>query len=708
MKKIYTILLFVLLMIPLKVSATGLSISLSCPSSAKAGATVSCTIKGDVSGGTLTGLNAKFSYGNGLIFSSFTPGSGWSNYYSSQSGFSIGNISGKSGSGISFGTLKVTIPKSAIVNSSYSVTINSIDGSDSGGNSVTASGKTATIKVLSGNNNLSSLKLSNGTINFSSGQTNYSVTINSATTVVTATLADSSASFVSGYGSRTINLSYGSNNYYIKVKAANGDVKTYTINITRPDGRSTENTLKSLTVSNGKISFSPNTLEYSLNVAENVSSIKIDAVPSHSKASLVSGYGSRTVNLNYGNNKVLVKVKAENGSEKTYTLNVFRNDGREDNNYLKELEIVGYKLNFNKEKFEYNLNVLYELEKLDMKIVTDSNKAKYDVNGNSLIVGENTVTITVTAENEQKRTYTIYVNKLNAGELLPSADISNLTIEGYNLKFSKDKLKYTIEVKNDNPLDIKVELVNKDSTYKIIGNRNLNDKDEITILVISTDLETKEYVIYIVRNEINSAVIISVIIITILILVLIYLYNNLVKVKNLNSTMVPRNDIYINNTKNNIVEETMEVHNPVVEPINLDELDKLNNRVVEPVMVRPEENKFIIKNVDEDVEKLDSNIKEEFLAEESIKVENTPISMEKELDNLWGMLEKQTIDLKAEESEEIVVNIPTLEEIKKEKETIKTSYEELREPVVIVQKSNVSFLDEEDKKENKNVAFLDE
>ena len=30
--------------------------------------------------------------------------------------------------------------------------------------------------------------------------------------------------------------------------------------------------------------------------------------------------------------------------------------------------------------------------------------------------------------------------------------------------------------------------------------------------------------------------------------------------------------------KNNIVEETMEVHNPVVEPINLDELDKTSGK----------------------------------------------------------------------------------------------------------------------------------
>ena len=41
---------------------------------------------------------------------------------------------------------------------------------------------------------------------------------------ITASLEDSKASFVSGYGPRTVNLKYGSNSAVIKVKAENDSI----------------------------------------------------------------------------------------------------------------------------------------------------------------------------------------------------------------------------------------------------------------------------------------------------------------------------------------------------------------------------------------------------------------------------------------------------------------------------------------------------
>ena len=582
MKKISKLLLLFLI-IPLKVGATSLSVGLSCPSSAKAGATVSCTISGNVSGGSLTGLTAKFSYTNGLSFVSFSQGSGWSNYYSSSSGFSIGNVNGKSGS-TTFGTLKVQIPSTASINSTYTVAINSLDGSDASGNSLVAGGKSATIKVLSGNNNLSSLSLSNGTINFSSSTTSYSLTINSSTTLVSAVLADQSASFVSGYGSRTLNLSYGTHAYYIKVKAANGDIKTYTLNITRPDNRSSDNKLKDLSLSEGTISFEPSVMEYDISVKENVSSIKITGTLNNSKASFVSGYGNRTVDLKYGNNIVLVKVKAENGSERTYKINVFRNDGRDDNNYINSLEVVGYNIRFKKEKLEYTLKVPYDLEKLEINITLDSEKSKYEINGNNLSIGENEVSVIVTAENEQKRIYKIKVTKLNEGELLPSAYANNIHIKGYDIDFSKDKYSYSVEVKDSNPLNIKVELENPDSIYRIIGNKNLNNEDEITIIIISTDLEVKEYVIKIVKNKSIIPVIIIITIVTIIsILLIILLGRKLIKGKKISKTSKEKNiDIHDKEKVTVKVEETRKETPVTIEKNNISFLDETEEDELNP------------------------------------------------------------------------------------------------------------------------------
>lgn len=65
--------------------------------------------------------------------------------------------------------------------------------------------------------------------------------------------------------------------------------------------------------------FNANTLEYSVTVPENTKEVNITASVQDRKAS-VTGVGVQQVNQ--GNNKFLVTVKAENGSEKTYTINV--------------------------------------------------------------------------------------------------------------------------------------------------------------------------------------------------------------------------------------------------------------------------------------------------------------------------------------------------------------------------------------------------
>ena len=83
------------------------------------------------------------------------------------------------------------------------------------------------------------------------------------------------------------------------------------------------NTLSSLSVNGSQLSFSSDKTNYSLTV--DAPSISINATPTHSGAK-VSGAGTR--NLQYGNNIINVIVTAEDGSTKTYVLNVSRKDNR--------------------------------------------------------------------------------------------------------------------------------------------------------------------------------------------------------------------------------------------------------------------------------------------------------------------------------------------------------------------------------------------
>lgn len=84
---------------------------------------------------------------------------------------------------------------------------------------------------------------------------------------------------------------------------------------------SKNNNLASLAVEGFTLTpeFNANTLEYSVTVPEDTKNVNITGTVQDKKAS-ITGVGVQQVNQ--GNNKFLVTVKAENGSEKTYTINV--------------------------------------------------------------------------------------------------------------------------------------------------------------------------------------------------------------------------------------------------------------------------------------------------------------------------------------------------------------------------------------------------
>lgn len=84
---------------------------------------------------------------------------------------------------------------------------------------------------------------------------------------------------------------------------------------------SKNNDLKSLSVEGYEITpaFDKDTLEYKVSVPDTITQIQVNASLADSKAH-VSGAG--TIDISEGNNTVKIVVTAENGSTKTYTLNV--------------------------------------------------------------------------------------------------------------------------------------------------------------------------------------------------------------------------------------------------------------------------------------------------------------------------------------------------------------------------------------------------
>lgn len=487
MKKKYVfIIILCLFIMPSLVMAANVSLSLNCPTMAVSGSEIECkvNITSDV---LVSGVAANYSSVSGLTFVSFTPQSGFTTYNASSSGFAIGNTSGKSGTN-TVGIIKFK------VNGTASFVLSSIDISDTDYKSYSVGNKSVSIRLASNDATLKSLSLSNGSISpsFKAGTTSYTATVDASSVTINAT-ANNSGAKISGTGNKS--LSYGKNTFKVNVTSEAGTTKTYTIEITRPDSRSTNNNLKSLSVNIGSLSFNKSTTSYNLNVGSDVSTLNVSATLEDSKASFVSGYGSRNVNLKYGKNVVEVKVKAENGNTKVYTLNVNREDNRSTNNNLSSIELSSGKIAFNKDNLEYYISVPYETSHIDINAKIEDEKSQVVINNTDLVYGENVITIVVTAENGDTKTYTLNVKRLTEEEKMSDNNsVVSMLIFGHEYDFFNDVFEYNLNINsNEDKLLFNIELEDEAAHYVIDGNENLVDGSVVTVRVTSESGLNNEY-----------------------------------------------------------------------------------------------------------------------------------------------------------------------------------------------------------------------
>ncbi|MDD4809468.1 MAG: cadherin-like beta sandwich domain-containing protein [Bacilli bacterium] len=245
--------------------------------------------------------------------------------------------------------------------------------------------ETYTINVVrndtrSNNNNLKTLTVSDGTITFKPDILKYDVIVDNNSTQISATLADDKARFITGFGPRTVDLSYEKAIFEIKVKAENDDIRTYTLNISQKDNRSQDTTLKGITLSVGKINFKPSVYYYNVMVAYDVTKMDISAV-TNEKSAVMEITGNE--DLLIGNNIFTIEVTAENGAQKTYTINVRRLDVNEKmpTPDLNNIKIKNYSLNFDNNKTEYTLKIKKE-DVLDIEVFPIDSRTVVKIYGN--------------------------------------------------------------------------------------------------------------------------------------------------------------------------------------------------------------------------------------------------------------------------------------------------------------------------------------
>lgn len=105
----------------------------------------------------------------------------------------------------------------------------------------------------------------------------------------------------------------------IRIQSNVNTLKSLDIKAIKNDYNINEQESKDLT-----FDFKQDVLDYKINGNEDLQKVQVSATLVSSSSTFVEKYGPRNVNLNPGENKIEVKVKAENGSIKTYTITIVK------------------------------------------------------------------------------------------------------------------------------------------------------------------------------------------------------------------------------------------------------------------------------------------------------------------------------------------------------------------------------------------------
>lgn len=200
-----------------------------------------------------------------------------------------------------------------------------------------------------------------------------------------------------------------------------GNIGTVTYSKTVAAPMSSDNSLKSLTVSNATISpaFSSGTTGYTAEVPFEVSKLDVSATANDSKAKVSINSPNLTPG---GTTNVTVTVTAENGSTKTYTIAVKReqdpNYTASGNNDLSGITVDGFLLSpvFSEDNTEYVIWLPYETESVTVGgAATDPLASVRVEGGENLIAGaDNEIKVICTAEDGTEKVYTIIAKRAAA------------------------------------------------------------------------------------------------------------------------------------------------------------------------------------------------------------------------------------------------------------------------------------------------------
>lgn len=304
--------------------------------------------------------------------------------------------------------------------------------------------------------------------------------------------------------------------------------------------------LNSLSLSRGSISpaFDKTKFDYTATVSSSTSVVTVYASLLDSDASFVDGYEPRTVNLNYGENTIQIKVKGfalQEATESTYTIKITRTKSsgtggatvsKSSVNTLNNITLSNGTLSpkFNSNTNVYNVEVENNVDVLTVGATLTDNKSSfvnsYGPRNVHLNEGENNVYLKVKSEAGSVRVYRLIITRKKANNVEPEptptptpdptpeptpevskALLSSLKLSEGKIDFESNVFDYNVTVGYDvTNVVATVELENDTDTVDIKGGESLEvGANELTITVTSSDGSVSNvYTIYIIKKEADA------------------------------------------------------------------------------------------------------------------------------------------------------------------------------------------------------------
>lgn len=304
--------------------------------------------------------------------------------------------------------------------------------------------------------------------------------------------------------------------------------------------------LNSLSLSRGSISpaFDKTKFDYTATVSSSTSVVTVYASLLDSDASFVDGYEPRTVNLNYGENTIQIKVKGfalQEATESTYTIKITRTKSsgtggatvsKSSVNTLNNITLSNGTLSpkFNSNTNVYNVEVENDVDVLTVGATLTDNKSNfvnsYGPRNVHLNEGENNIYLKVKSEAGSVRVYRLIITRKKANNVEPEptptptpdptpeptpevskALLSSLKLSEGKIDFESNVFDYNVTVGYDvTNVVATVELENDTDTVDIKGGESLEvGANELTITVTSSDGSVSNvYTIYIIKKEADA------------------------------------------------------------------------------------------------------------------------------------------------------------------------------------------------------------